>query len=95
VLPLLLPLLPPLLLPLLVPLLPPLLLPLLLPLPFLLLLLPPRRKSIFAVKERELRLRAPPWDERGGGRGRWVGTKKLRPEVNCFLSAPCKGAIFS
>ena len=35
--------------------------------------------------KRELRLRAPPW----GGR------ESVRLEVNCFLSAPCKGACFS
>ena len=44
--------------------------------------------------EVESRLRALPWGgQSGGGRGRRVGKK--RPEVNCFLFAPCKSARFS
>ena len=38
--------------------------------------------------EREFRLRAPPWGGRGGGRGRWAGTKKIGPRDQLFSAPP-------
>jgi len=47
------------------------------------------------ISGREFRLRAPPWGGRvpNGGRGRWVGIKKLRPRRPLLLQPPREGGL--